>query len=175
MTTPGVRRPMTHHAPAPMLARDAAGWTLERHADGRLDFVDQQGRCHENVDVLRAFPVSAPRGPVAIVAAGGGELAWIDELAAVDPTLRGLLEAELAIREIVPVIDRIESVSDGEPAEWSVITDRGPRTFRVRHADDIARPDDGSATITDTVGMRYVIPDVSALAARDRRLFEKMI
>lgn len=153
----------------------ADGWTLERHADGRIDFIDAQGRRHENVDVLRAFPVSAPRGQVAIVAATGGELAWIEELAAVEPTLRRLLEGELAVRELVPVIERIDTVSDGEPAEWWVVTDRGPRSFRVRHADDIARPDDGSATITDTVGMRYVIPDLSKLPARERRLFEKMI
>ena len=162
---------MTTDAPSPT----ADGWTLERHADGRLDFIDVQGRRHENVDVLRAFPVSAPRGQVAIVAAAGGELAWIEELGGVEPGLRRLIEAELAVRELVPVIERIESVSDGEPAEWCVVTDRGPRSFRVRHADDIARPDDGSATITDTVGMRYVIPDVAKLAARDRRLFEKMI
>jgi len=150
-------------------------WSLERRGDGRLDLVDARGRRHENVDVLRAFPVTAPAGPVAIVAAAGGELAWIDALAAVEPGLRSLLEAELAVRELVPVIERIESVSDSEPAEWSVLTDRGPRSFKVRHADDIARPDDGSATITDTVGMRYVIQDVTKLGARGRRLFEKMI
>ena len=156
-------------------ARAAAGWTLERRADGRLDFVDAEGLRHDNVDVLRAFPVSAPAGPVAIVAEAGGELAWVEALAAVEPALRSLLEAELAARELVPVIERIESVSDGEPAEWSVITDRGPRSFKVRHADDIARPADGSATITDTVGMRYFIPDLAKLGTRGRRLFEKMI
>ncbi|MFM7108213.1 MAG: DUF1854 domain-containing protein [Planctomycetaceae bacterium] len=162
---------MTTDAPLPT----ADGWVLERHPDGRLDFIDAQGRRHGNVDVLRAFPVTAPHGPVAIVAAAGGELAWIDELAAVEPTLRLLLEAALGARELVPVIERIESVSDGEPAEWTVVTDRGPRTFKVRHAEDIARPADGSAAITDTVGMRYVVPDVSKLGARERRLFEKMI
>lgn len=156
-------------------ARAAAGWTLERRGDGRLDFIGVDGRRHANVDVLRAFPVSAPTGPVAIVAAGGGELAWLDALVDVEPALRALLDAELAVRELVPVIERIESVSDSEPAEWSVVTDRGPRTFRVRHGDDIDRPADGSATITDSVGMRYVIPDLSTLGPRDRRLFEKMI
>ena len=161
--------------PTATAARSAAGWTLERRSDGRLDFVDLQGRRHENVDVLRAFPVSAPAGPVAIVAASGGELAWLDALAGVEPALRTLLEAELAVRELVPVIERIESVSDGEPAEWSVVTDRGPRTFRVRHGDDIERPADGSATITDTVGMRYFLPDIAKLSPHGRRLFEKMI
>lgn len=164
--------PLDPMAPA---ARSASGWALERRGDGRLDFIDAAGRRHENVDVLRAFPVSAPLGPVAIVAAAGGELAWIDALADTEPPLRELLAAEIAVRELVPVIERIESVSDGEPAEWSVVTDRGPRTFKVRHGDDIDRPPDGSATITDTVGMRYFIPDVAQLGAHGRRLFEKMI
>ena len=166
---------MTTHPPTDPQAAPAAAWCLERRADGRLDFIDARGRRHENVDVLRAFPVTATAGPVAIVAAAGGELAWIDALAGVEPALQALLEAELAARELVPVIERIESVSDGEPAEWNVVTDRGPRSFKVRHADDIARPADGSATITDTVGMRYVIPDVAKLGARGRRLFEKMM
>ncbi|MFM9058830.1 MAG: DUF1854 domain-containing protein [Planctomycetaceae bacterium] len=166
---------MTTHASAAPAPGSPGGWSLERRADGRLDLVDVRGRRHENVDVLRAFPITAPAGPVAIVAAAGGELAWIDALAGVDPALRALLETELAARELVPVIERIESVSDGEPAEWHVLTDRGPRSFKVRHADDIARPTDGSATITDTVGMRYVIPDLAKLGASGRRLFEKMI
>ena len=166
---------MTADTRASSSARAAAGWTLERRRDGRLDLVDANGCRHENVDVLRAFPVTAPQGPVAIVAEAGGELAWIEALSGVEPALQGLLEEELAGRELVPVIERIESVSDSEPAEWSVVTDRGHRTFRVRHADDIARHDDGGATITDTVGMRYVVPDVARLGPRGRRLFEKMI
>jgi len=156
-------------------ARAADGWTLEVRPDGRLDFLDSAGHRHDNIDVLRAFPVSAPAGPVAIVAATGGELAWIDSLADVEPALRTLLETEIASRELVPVIERIDAVSDSEPAEWTVVTDRGPRTFKVRHGDDIDRPPDGSATITDTFGMRYVIPDVAKLGAHGRRLFEKMI
>ena len=166
---------MTARDPVTTTARATAGWMLERHGDGRLDFVDVDGVRHGNVDVLRAFPVSAPTGPVAIVAAAGGELAWIEALSDVEPALRTLLDAELTARELVPVIERIESVSDSEPAEWSVVTDRGLRTFKVRHGDDIDRPPDGSATITDTVGMRYFIPDVAKLGARGRRLFEKMI
>jgi hypothetical protein len=162
-------------APPATAAPCAAGWTLERRGDGRLDFIDAQGRRHENVDVLRAFPVSAPAGPVAIVAQTGGELAWLDALTDVGPALGALLAAELAIRELVPVIERIESVSDGEPADWSVLTDRGPRGFKVRHGDDIERPADGSATITDTFGMRYVIPDVAKLNAHSRQLLEKMV
>ena len=155
-------------------AEAGAGWLLERHPHGRLVFVSASGRRHEGVDVLRAFPISAANGPVAIVAGDGGELAWIPALADVPPTLRTLLEAELAQREFLPQIERIEAVSDGEPAEWSVLTDRGPRQFMVAGVDDIVRDDAAAAFITDTHGVRYRIASVTALDPRSRRLFEKM-
>ena len=149
-------------------------WRLERAAHGRLDFIDAAGQRHGDVDVLRAFPVSAPAGPVVIVACDGTELAWIDPLADLDQPLRGLLETELAQREFLPVIERIESVSDGEPAEWSVVTDRGPRRFSVAHVDDIVYAPDGSVSITDGVGVRYTIRQLSRLDVRSRRLLDRM-
>jgi hypothetical protein len=125
--------------------------------------------------VLRAFPVTAPHGPVAIVAADGDELAWIESLAAVAPPLRTILEKELAQREFLPVIERIEAVSDSEPAEWTVATDRGPHRFKVGHTDDVARQPNGAAFITDTFGVRYMIPNIDDLDAESRRLFEKTL
>jgi len=152
----------------------AEGWVLQRHPHGRLTFVAAGGTRHENVDVLRAFPVSAPRGPVAIVDADGAELAWIESLADVTEPLRGLVERELAEREFLPVIERIESVSEGEPAEWAVVTDRGPHRFKVDHVDDVVRQADGLAFITDAHGIRYLIPNVDDLDGTSRRLLEKM-
>jgi hypothetical protein len=148
-------------------------WRLERRPHGRLDFIDAQGRVHTDVDVLRAFPISDPEGPVAIVGENDVELAWIDALAAVEPALRAALEAELSRREFLPLVERIEEVSDSEPAEWTVETDRGRRRFKVAHADDVLRLPDGGAVITDTYGVRYTIPSISRLDARSRRFFEK--
>jgi hypothetical protein len=65
-------------------------------------------------------------------------------------------------------------VSDGEPTEWGVVTDRGPRRFTVAHVDDIVYAPDGGAFITDSVGVRYTIPQVSRLDARSRRLLDRM-
>jgi hypothetical protein len=148
-------------------------WRLESRPHGRLDFIDAQGRVHADVDVLRAFPISDPEGPVAIVGENDVELAWIDSLAAVEPGLRAALEAELSRREFLPLVERIEDVSDSEPAEWTVETDRGPRRFKVAHADDILRLPDGGAVITDTFGVRYTIPSIARLDGRSRRFFEK--
>lgn len=146
---------------------------LRRATHGRLQFTAADGTVHDNVDVLRGFPVSAPQGPVAIVATDGTELAWIDSLESAAEPLRSTLERELAAREFLPVIERIEGVSDGEPADWSVVTDRGRRRFKVAHADDILRLSDDSALVTDTDGIRYRIPSLARLSARERGMIEK--
>lgn len=148
-------------------------WRLERRPHGRLDFVAADGALHADVDVLRAFPVSDPAGPVAVVGDNDAELVWIESLGDVEPGLRRLIEEELSKREFLPVIERILTVSDGEPAEWSVLTDRGAHRFTVGHADDIVRLADGGAMITDTVGLRYTIPSIAHLDGRSRRFFER--
>ena len=150
------------------------GWRIERHDHGRLDLVDAHGVRHHDVDVLRAFPVTAASGPVAIIAADGGELAWVESLVDQPGELRTLLERELAQREFLPVIEQIEAVSDTEPSEWTVVTDRGRHRFKVAHADDVARQTDGGVFITDTFGMRYRIPKESSLDAVSRRLLDKL-
>jgi hypothetical protein len=110
---------------------------------------------------------------VAVIAADGGELAWIESLTEQPGELRSLLERELAQREFLPVIERIEAISDAEPPEWTVATDRGRHRFRVAHTDDISRQPDGGVFITDTFGLRYRIPRESALDATSRRLLDK--
>jgi hypothetical protein len=166
---------MTRDEPTDVQRAEApAGWVLERHAHGRLVFHDAAGKRHDGVDVIRAFPVSAADGPVAIVGADGGELAWVAALAAIGPRLRQLLERELAEREFLPVIERIATISDGEPAEWFVQTDRGPHRFKVAHADDVVRQADGVVFITDTDGVRYMVPAFDALDAESRRLLDSV-
>jgi hypothetical protein len=157
--------------PAPTVVRD---WRLERADHGRLDFIAADGSRHVDVDVVRAFPVTAPSGPVSIVSTDGDELAWIEALAALDQPMRGLLEQALAQREFLPMIEKIVAVSDGEPTEWSVVTDRGPRRFTVAHVEDIAYSPDGGAFITDNVGVRYRIVSVAKLDGRSRRLLDRM-
>jgi len=159
---------MTHHDhPRP------PAWRIERLPHGRVDFVSATGVRHTDVDIVRAFPFTRPDGLVAIVADDGSELAWIDSLDEVGPALAAELRAELASREFLPVITRIDAVNDAEPAEWTVVTDRGRHRFRVAHADDIARQADGGVFITDTHGMRYRIPREAALDAASRRLLDR--
>jgi len=150
-----------------------AGWRLERRPDGGIDFVAADGTRHRDVDVRRGFPFSAPEGGVAVLAAGGAELVWIDALPACDPSLAAMLQAILAEREFMPRVERIVAVKEGRPTEWSVVTDRGPHRFSVAHPDDVSRQPDGGAILTDTDGIRYRVPPAAALDPRSQRLFDR--
>lgn len=147
-------------------------WRLVRRPHGRVDLASADGTTHGDVDVVRAFPLSAPRGPVAIVAADGTEVVWIESLDAMPEPFRGLIVEELSAREFLPLISRIEAISDTDPAEWSVITDRGERRFTVSGPDDVERLPDSSALVVDTAGVRYRIPSIDALDHHSRRLLD---
>ncbi len=153
--------------------QETSAWQLVRRDDGGLDFLAADGTRHEDVEVRRGFPFSAPREGIAIIAAGGSELLWIESLESVDRRLAALLEEVLAHREFMPVIDRIASVSEGRPAEWNVVTDRGPHRFSVAHPDDVSRQSDGGLVLTDTDGIRYRIPASAARDLRNRRLLDQ--
>jgi hypothetical protein len=151
----------------------APAWRLVRRAHGHVDFVDGTGKVFNDVDVLRAFPVTAPHGPVAIVSADGDELAWLDSLEEVPEPLRTSIVDELATREFLPLIERIVAISDDDPPAWSVVTDRGQRSFILATIDDIDRLPDGSAFVVDATGVRYRIADIAALDPTSLRLLEK--
>ncbi|MFM1903073.1 MAG: hypothetical protein RLZZ440_973 [Planctomycetota bacterium] len=153
--------------------RAAAGWQLERRSDGGLDFLAVDGVRHADADLRRAFPLSAPEAGLAVVSAKGHELAWVESLATTEPALRMFLQTELERREFVPVIERIESISEARPAEWSVVTDRGPHRFTVAHPDDVARRPEGTF-VTDTDGIRYRLAPEASLDDRSRRILERL-
>ena len=153
----------------------SAEWSLERRTAGGIDFVAADGTRHADVDLRRGFPLSAPREGVAVVGPDGSELTWIPSLDALGPGVQALVEEVLAAREFVPVIERIEGIVEGRPAEWRVLTDRGPCRFEVAHPDDIARQPDGGLSITDTSGIRYRVPRQAALDAGSRRLLDRLL
>ncbi len=168
--TDGDSRTAAGDGPAVMCA---AGWRLERRPDGGLDFIAADGVRHADADIRRAFPLSAPEAGLAVVSHKGTELAWVASLATAEPDLRRFLDAELARREFMPVIERIEAISEARPAEWSVITDRGPHRFGVAHPDDVARRPEGTF-VTDTDGIRYRLVPESNLDDRSRRILERL-
>lgn len=156
-------------------ADTGVAWRLIRSPEGTLDLVDADGRTHADVDVVKAFPVSAPDGPIAILSAEGRELAWVECLAALPQETRSTLAEELEDRDFRPTIVSIVSIVIGEPAHWSVLTDHGACRFSSSQTDAVERRADGSLLVTDTFGTRYLIPQVSQLDRASRLLLSHFL
>jgi hypothetical protein len=143
---------------------------------GRLVFRDGAGREHVDVTPVRGFPISEPDYGISICDADGHELLWIERLSQLPIGVRDTLESDLAQREFMPVIERIERISaNSEPCEWEVLTDRGRTSFVLKIDEDVRRLDDQRAMVTDANGVSYLIPDLAALDAGSRRYLERYL
>ncbi|MCA1323518.1 DUF1854 domain-containing protein [Herbaspirillum sp. alder98] len=149
---------------------------LRRNNFGRLVLVDADGVTHENVIPVRAFPIGAPDHGISIVSSDGHELAWIDRLQQVTPEVRGLVEEELASREFMPEIVRIDSVSTyATPSEWTVQTSRGATTFTLRGEEDIRRLPQSALLVADSHGIQFLVRDLKALDKHSRKILDRFL
>jgi hypothetical protein len=128
---------------------------------------------HAGIEPVRVFPLSDPDCWISLVDAQGHELVTIAKPTDLSDDLRRALEAELARREFLPVIERIVEVTLGrEPTQWTVDTDRGRTSFFVDGADAVRRLDGERCLVVDAHGARYLIADRLRLDATSRRLLE---
>lgn len=150
---------------------------LRRQASGRLQFTDAHGQTHEGVTPVRAFPLAAPDEGISLVSTDDGhELVWIERLADLPPDVRLLLQEELALRDFVPEIKRLVSVSSfGTPSVWTVQTDRGNTSFVLKGEEDIRRLKGSALLIAASEGVQYSIADMTALDKASRRLLERFL
>jgi hypothetical protein len=149
---------------------------LSHDPRGRLVLIDAEGRRHPGVVPVRAFPITDPARWVSICDAHGAELAFIDDLQDLPPSFCTVLIDDMARRNFVPVVERIVSVSaESEPSDWDVATDRGMTRFTLANDDDVRPLGRHGATIVDTHGMRYLVPDLNALDTASRRLLERYL
>ncbi|MGY8524827.1 cyanophycin metabolism-associated DUF1854 family protein [Paracidovorax citrulli] len=149
---------------------------LTRNAAGRLVLRDAQGQVHEGVVPVRAFPISASDDGVAIVSADGHEVCWLPTLSGLPEPLRQLLEDELGVRDFMPQIRRIVTVSTfATPSTWEVETDRGPTRFVLRGEEDIRRLAGGTLLISDSHGIHYLIRGVQSLDKASRKLLDRFL
>ena len=149
---------------------------LRRQASGRLQFICAHGEMHEGVVPVRAFPLTARDEGISLVSTEGQELVWIERLQALPAETRELLQEELALRDFVPEISRLVSVSSfGTPSVWSVETDRGGTSFVLKGEEDIRRLQGGALLIASSEGVQYGIADMSVLDRASRQLLERFL
>ena len=153
------------------LSRPAlATLALEGDGSGGLLAIDRQSGWSEVVVPRRCFPLSRPDGFVSLLDARGRDRLCIEHPALLDTATRQALAAALAVSEFLPHITRIlRVVNEGTRLRWQVETDRGQRSFIVDQEDNIRRLDDGRHIITDSFGMRFLVPGPEKLDGHSRR------
>ncbi|WP_370530018.1 MULTISPECIES: DUF1854 domain-containing protein [Ramlibacter] len=149
---------------------------LERNRFGRLVLTLADGTVHEGVVPVRAFPLAAPEEGVSLVGAEGRELAWVPHLDELQPQDRALIDDELAGREFVPTVQRIEAVSSfSTPSTWSVVTDRGSTRFVLKGEEDIRQLGNGALLIASAEGINFRIADRWGLDRKSRGVLERFL
>jgi len=149
---------------------------LERHPSGQLLLVAGNGEQYLGVVPVRAFPVAAPDEGISLISSEGHELVWLERLSELPMPQRSLLEEELALRDFVPEITRLISVSSfGTPSTWAVETDRGDTSFVLKGEEDIRRLSRQSLLIAAGHGVHFSVKDMGALDKVSRRLLERFL
>jgi len=148
--------------------------TLERDALGRLILIDASGVRHVGVYPVRAFPITAPGAGISIMDQSGKELCWFDAVSAIPELELDLIEAEMAAREFMPVIEKITKVSTfATPSIWDIETDRGPTRIRLKGEEDIRRIAGNTLLIADSNGLQFLIKDATRLDKVSKKLLDR--
>lgn len=151
-------------------------FTLAREPSGALLLTAADGTQYPGVVPVRAFPLAAPDEGISLVNTDGHEVGWVADLQAVPADLRTLLQEELALRDFIPVITRLVSVSSfGTPSVWTVQTDRGDTSFVLKGEEDIRRLSRNTLLIAGGQGVQYSLPDMGALDRGSRKLLERFL
>jgi hypothetical protein len=155
---------------------DLAALTFDKDQWGRLTLKLDSGRVYAGVEPVRCFPLTDPKRVIALLDAEGHEILTLPDLNSLNPEARQFLEAELASRDFVPVIQRVISTSNPHPpCRWTVVTDRGQTGFQLESEDDIRRLGPDRILIADSNGIRYLIADLQQLDAASKRIVQRLV
>ena len=149
---------------------------LSRNSLGRLRLTFEDGRVHEPVTAIRAFPIHDSQGNISLVDIEGHECAWIEQASDLDAESQTALFEELKEREFMPEIKRIISVSSFiAPSTWTVETDRGACQLTLKGEEDIRRLGRAMLLILDTHGVHFMIRNPQQLDRDSRRLLDRFL
>jgi hypothetical protein len=149
---------------------------LARNAVGQLQFTNSDGTVFDGINLVRAFPISAPDEGLSIISNDGHELAWIPSLVEIPAQIKELIEAELMQREFMPAIQRITQVSSfATPSIWDVVTDKGNTQLTLKAEDQIWRLKNNRLLITDKNGVNFMINNLEQLDKHSRKLLDRFL
>jgi hypothetical protein len=149
------------------------GFQLHRDPAGALRFTDAS---HENVAVTAtpAFPLSEPDAWIALRDADGEELALVENSTTLPDETHSLLSEELRRSHFVPRVTRIHRISQARKGlAVRLETDRGPASILLDDDEHIRRISATCVVLMDTNGIRFLIPDTTALDRHSRNCLDR--
>ena len=149
-------------------------FALKRDAFGVWMLHPSDGSVHEQVVVVRAFPVSHPHSGFSVLNRQGHELVWVDDIQSATATEREALLQAVAEREFMPEIERLDKVSGFiAPCTWHVQTSRGPTQLWLKGEEDIRRMSSQTWLVADGHGVQYLIRDLARLDRHSRKVLDR--
>jgi hypothetical protein len=154
-------------------------YSLRKDAFGNLELVWSDHPVIERVTPVRPFPFSDPEDGLSFVDSDGHEVLWLDSINDLSTADRALVDDALAVREFMPVITRIDSVSSfNTPSTWQVETAQGKTQLVLKGEEHIRRINGMGGNhllISDNHGIQFLIKDVSQLDKHSRRLLDRFL
>ena len=156
-------------ARAPRRAREEPRARLGRRSDGQLVVV--RGGVETPACVCPCFPWSEPTRYVSLRDYDEEEIAFVRDLAELDPASRRALELGLVEAGFVLEVVRIDSIEEEiEIRAWRVQTRQGPRSFQTARDEWPREMPGGGLLVGDVAGDLFYVPDPSKLDTRSRDL-----
>ena len=154
-------------------------YSLRKDAFGNLELVWSDHPMIERITPVRPFPFSDPEDGLSFVDSDGHEVLWLDSINDLSTADRALVDDALAVREFMPVITRIDSVSSfNTPSTWQVETAQGKTQLVLKGEEHIRRINGMGGNhllISDNHGIQFLIKDVSQLDKHSRRLLDRFL
>ncbi|HEX2670434.1 MAG TPA: DUF1854 domain-containing protein, partial [Polyangiaceae bacterium] len=159
------------HEPLPLF--EPATIELSLDENGQL-WALAPGAARLAVFARRAFPLSAPDQFVSLVDEHHFERACFPTLDVLPAIARQVMLQALEMADFLPRVRQIQSiVQKATLTLWQVDTDRGPRAFTVDQEDHVRPLEDGRHLISDSHGMRYLVPRATDLDPLSRKLLSR--
>lgn len=138
---------------------------------------DMNGLRYERVKLVRTYHNSLPDQYISVRSEEGEELMLISSLTKLDDISSQIVQEELKLLHLIPVIERISSIRRQQSIwTWNVQTDLGQTTFMTENAHDhIHSVAPCRWVITDLDGRRYLLADSENLDAASRNQWNRII
>ena len=151
-------------------------FNLEKDVFGNIRLVLGSGQSHDQVKIIRAFPISDPENGFSIVNQDGHELVWFESFNQLSEENQRIAHSSLEQIEFIPVISKITDLNTyALPSIWDIETDRGMTKLKLKTEQDIRRVSAEALLITDANGIQYLIKNRKTLDKFSKKVLDRFM